>query len=151
MNETEVGHEIEAFCAKCKTDTIHIITSSDGNMIDRVMCQICFSYHRYRQPHARMFDEPPEDLFEVEKVEPPPKKTRKKSAHKIEETWDSLLTKVNQETSVDYVMSGNYETGLLLNHRKFGPGIIRSIVSENKIEVLFQDGLKVLVQNYTEQ
>ena len=50
MSDNLIGNEIVAHCGKCKSDTLHLITAVNGAQIDKVLCKICLSYHRYKLP-----------------------------------------------------------------------------------------------------
>ena len=50
MSDNMIGQEIEAYCGKCKHDTLHLITSLNDESVERVMCKICMSYHKYKKP-----------------------------------------------------------------------------------------------------
>jgi len=153
MNESDIGREIEARCNKCKTDTIHIITAIENSRITRVMCQRCLSYHKFRSP-----DSNPELSPTKQSKTPKKRASTKSSASKAKSTkrktptlsWESLMDQKDESKAIDYLLSGSYEKGGLIRHKTFGVGIITSIPSENKIEVLFQNGLKTLVQNWQE-
>lgn len=65
-----------------------------------------------------------------------------------EKAWQELsLQVVDGEEPVPYNIRDNYEKGSRVEHSKFGIGHVVEIVSPKKIEVLFQDGLRKLVQN----
>ena len=50
MTDKKIGQEILASCGKCKIDTPHLITSVNSDVIEKVMCKVCMSYHRYKAP-----------------------------------------------------------------------------------------------------
>ena len=48
----DVGQEIEAFCARCKTDTPHTVVSRYDEEIRRVRCNTCDDVHAFRRPRG---------------------------------------------------------------------------------------------------
>ncbi|MCK4414998.1 MAG: hypothetical protein KAY32_15795 [Candidatus Eisenbacteria sp.] len=47
-----------------------------------------------------------------------------------------------------YVMRGSYSKGEVINHKVFGLGIVVHEVGDGKIQVSFQDGVRLLVCNH---
>ena len=162
MKKGEVGRETEAYCSKCKVDTIHMITSVESDIISRVMCQLCFSYHKYKAPQAQDNEKETKvkrslamknkktsassEKTPTKAATPKPRKTRAKKTV----SWDDLIKTVNEEDAVTYTIDGAYDDGMVLDHKTFGIGVIKSVLSETKMEVVFQGGMKILVQNYSE-
>lgn len=156
MKQGEVGREVQAYCNKCKVDTIHIITSVEAGKISRVMCQLCMSYHKYKAPQSQ-------DQKKETKVKRTTTKTKKAASSATKKTatkrrrrtkrkvsWEDLIQTVDEKDAVNYTIDGAYNDGMLLNHKAFGLGVIRTILSETKMEVVFEEGTKILVQNYSE-
>lgn len=166
MENYEVGRGVESYCTKCKTDTAHVITAIEGQTISKVMCQICYSYHKYKAPAGSNDDSAKVTIKKTKTATgktsvkatvttPKPKKTTTKRVRRVSvrktESWVDLIDRVDKEEAVDYIFSGNYENGSLVNHKKFGLGIVRNVVSEQKIEVVFESGTKTLIQNWEDE
>ncbi|MFZ5518861.1 MAG: hypothetical protein ACOY90_19680 [Candidatus Zhuqueibacterota bacterium] len=140
MSEYLIGQEVEAFCRKCKSDTIHVITSISGVKIDKAMCKTCMSYHKIK-------------LLE-ESVEKPVSRTAKPTAEvktikrPRRDKWTRLLDSTASEQAISYSMDKVYEVATAIHHKTFGLGVVKNIIDVQKIEVLFHDGAKILVQNY---
>jgi len=141
MSEIKIGQEIESFCGKCKSNTIHVITSIDHEKMDKLMCKICNAYHKYRKPKEAA-QGIAESLSTKKEKEVKPKKRRTRR-----DKWSRLLDTTNSESAVDYKMDINYELATAINHKSFGIGVVKSIIDTRKIEVLFHDGERLLVQN----
>lgn len=165
MNQIEVGREIEAYCTKCKTDTIHNITTVEDAKITKVMCQLCFGYHKYKEPASATAKNTNVSATAKKtaakkstagslKVAAPKKRTVKrvrKTTKAARKPWDVQIEEIDQSSVIDYNLSENYENGGLLKHKKFGLGVIQDVMAENKMAVLFEEGLKTLVQNWQEE
>lgn len=48
MRQYRVGQDIMTSCGKCKIKTWHVIFAMDGEVVKRVQCKICASYHNYK-------------------------------------------------------------------------------------------------------
>lgn len=48
MREYKVGQDIVTACGKCKLRTWHVIFAMDAQVIKRVQCKQCMSYHNYK-------------------------------------------------------------------------------------------------------
>ena len=44
-------------------------------------------------------------------------------------------------------MQGNFEKDEIIDHPVFGMGIVLSVMQADKINILFEEGQKVLIQN----
>lgn len=124
-----VGDPIEARCTKCRTITNHTIVAMTDTKPAKVECNTCHGQHIYRQPKA-----------------PAAKKVDKVQKAKLEEQskWAELETELHRDKAKAYSMDGNFEVGSFINHPQFGIGRVQEIAGFRKIEVLFEDGLKIL-------
>jgi hypothetical protein len=133
-----VGDEIEARCGKCKLDTVHVITAVDETKIKKVMCKICMSYHAYKPAEG--------DSQEATKKKAA-KTTKRRTRRKKD--WATLVADIEDASLPQYRITDDYSTSPGVRHAKFGVGVITNVAS-NKIEVVFQDGIKELVHNWRE-
>ncbi len=122
----KVGLEIEAWCTKCKLDRLHVIETlkSDGN-INRVLCRTCEGIHLFRRPKGEGGKGP--------------KTTRRKK--KPEHT----VTEAEQGSAKPYAIGGEFVVGDVMNHSKFGFGKVAVLRPGGKIEVAFEETMKVLL------
>jgi hypothetical protein len=58
--------------------------------------------------------------------------------------WGSLRLNMKPEQAIAYQMDGSYRTKALLKHAHFGLGLVTRLAGPHKIEVLFEDGKKLL-------
>ena len=119
-----VGTEIEAYCTKCKIDRLHVISTlkSDGN-INRVLCRTCDGEHLYRLPKGDGTKKPV--------------KRRPRGA--------VAISAEDLEKAIPYRMDGTFEAGDIIQHKTFGPGSVREVRSDGKMDVGFATGRKVLI------
>lgn len=132
----EVGQEVEAMCTKCKGPSIHVIEAIKNDKIFQVICKGCNSSHRYRPATEANINK----MKEAIKNKPPAKT-------KEERRWNRLLNKVDSENPVDYQMDKSFDEKAVINHSKFGMGVVVEIMDQTKISVAFKEGTKTLVQN----
>lgn len=135
----EVGVEVEALCTKCKNATTHVITAIKEGEIARVMCKKCMSTHKYRPIDDRI----KRKLAKLKKM----KKTQKTSESRESRKWNKLLEQANPENAISYRMGASYTEHDVIQHDKFGLGVVVKILEPGKISVVFSDGIKNMVQN----
>jgi hypothetical protein len=135
----EAGQEIDSQCLKCKGVTNHVIIAMADDQIAKVECKVCGAKHKYRPP-------------KTEKSKPPkkktsPKKTPRKTKNqlKAEAFYEEIMARVDPSTAVPYSMDDKFHKSQLIDHPKFGLGLVTSIVLPNKIKVAFKEGNKLLV------
>ncbi len=152
----KVGSDIDGWCTKCRLDTPHVIVSlkADNETAKRAECKSCGGQHNYRPP----------------KTGPTAKKsTRKKTAKKTakKKTSKKSTTKKVYEPTADewgdrtaaqlaagveskpYSIRATFEVNELVEHKKFGQGIVIEVLIDNKVKILFRDGLKTLIMGRT--
>lgn len=77
------------------------------------------------------------------------KRTKKTADEKINAQNDEWVQAISQATNKPrpYSIRETYDLNDLIDHGSFGAGIVTQIIDEYKIEVLFQQGTKVLVHS----
>ncbi len=136
----EIGIEVEALCNKCKAATVHVVVAIKSQDMVRVMCKTCQSLHRFKSPESK-------SLKKAGKVV---KAKKAKLTLEARETrkWNKLLTAADPEKAIAYSMSQGYAENDVIQHTKFGLGVVVKILDPSKISVVFEDGLKNMVQNH---
>jgi hypothetical protein len=64
-----------------------------------------------------------------------------------EKKWQELHEKLGAEEALPYSISSQYESKMPLLHKVLGWGYILNIQND-RLEVLFKDGIKMLISNY---
>ena len=130
IDRTPVAKEIVTICSRCKLELNHIVVRHNiEGIVDRVKCNTCGFEHKYK-PAKRKSET-------VKKRKSP---LRKKSAEK---EYESLMEKNMHIVPVPYSMKASFSEGDIIDHKTFGKGIVLA-TSFERIEVLFQEGLKML-------
>ena len=133
MENTElaVGKELLSYCGKCKQPSAHVILNmKDKESVGKCQCNTCNAKHNYRDPEA----------VGKKKVA---KKTRKSKAS-TKPVWKDVLEGATGEPK-PYAMSGEFQEGDIVDHPTFGKGVVERLISNNKIETLFEQGSKILI------
>ncbi|MGE5174120.1 MAG: hypothetical protein ACM3MD_09865 [Betaproteobacteria bacterium] len=125
LEKNSAGKNIESYCGKCKQKRDHTIMTMDGEAVAKVRCANCGSMHKFRDPAAP----------------PRVRKTRVKTVAEEEAAaailWEAGLARAKGKER-DYDMAAKYRVGEVVNHGKFGKGIVLK-VHVNNCEMLFKD------------
>jgi len=131
----EVGSDIEAYCPKCRADTTHVVITKYEDEIRRVQCNPCGDVHSYRKPRGELDEEPPEPL------------AARRRAQAKKPTFDECMAQAKGETPRQYGFRETYAQGEVVDHPKFGLGFVSDLLGDDKLEVTFKDGRRILVHN----
>jgi len=126
------GKEVDAYCGKCKLELAHIITAMKGAKIAKVECKTCHALHAYRSKA------------------PAPRKPRGAKKGKLPLTpgeYDTLIAGRDLSGAKPYNMATTFAAEDVINHSKFGLGVVTKVLADKKIEVGFPAGLKILVHD----
>ncbi len=137
--EFQVGEEIEALCGTCKAATVHNIEVIKEGKPTKVLCKSCNKSHKYRKPVTEDEDEKPKRKKTTKKKAPPKTKEQRK--------WSRVMGKVEGTDPQPYIMSETYEEQNVIDHSKFGLGVVKEVIDPTKISVVFENGEKVMVHN----
>ncbi len=138
----QVGDEVEALCGVCKDATVHVVEVIKNDKITKVMCKSCMASHRFRVAdeagRAKLAEK--KATKKVAKIKKPPKT-------KEQRKWSRVLSKVDAEHPTEYTMGSTYNANDVIEHSKFGVGVVIEVVDPYKVAVVFEQGQKTLVQN----
>ena len=167
MALTKPGDYITAKCGRCDDITGHVVMLILDGEIARVECKACGSVHKYRATKAvkaagghggsvkrvRAGDSR-DKAVELgaprlvnrggSAAEKRAENVKKASAAKVEAAWQEAMIRRGGETPVPYSMSGTFEKHTLVDHPVFGKGEVLHLLPPDKMEVLFQEGVKIL-------
>ena len=168
----KVGKEIEAYCTKCRLMLDHVVVAMTGEKPKKVECLTCHGQHVYKssEPKSRKkadtkkatskkSSEPQsskkadtQKASSKTKVEKPKvkKKTKAELAQEKErKLWEETLANKDLTLAKPYSMADSYESDDVIDHSKFGKGIVTNVINSQKMEVLFEDGYKSMVYNFS--
>lgn len=136
-NSIGAGSEVDSYCTKCKMDLNHRVIAMDGEKIKRVECLTCRGHHNYRIPKAQ----------KAAKKARAKKKTttRKVAIPDYRKAWEQAIMGSSPGDFTSYTISGVFQVGELLRHKKFGDGVVSEIIEGGKVQVIFEPGPRTLV------
>ncbi len=129
ITKPRTGGTIDSWCGKCKLVLAHTIEALVGDKPVRVCCNTCKSQHTYKR------SEP------IKSAGPRQPGKPRASRYKV------LLKGNDAETPKNYSPKDRYQPGDVLKHPTFGVGVTTAVKNGTKIEVLFETGSKLLVQD----
>ena len=141
-NNYTVGGYAEGWCTKCRLQLGHTIIAMVDNAPAKVKCNTCNSQHNF---HAKESGKSRTSPKTSSKSASSSKKIKTQEANYNDYT--SRLAGHDLSTAQKYSLGGNFKKDEIIDHFKFGVGIVLSVIQSNKVEILFKDGLKILVQN----
>lgn len=129
------GDPIESRCTKCRAVTNHIIIAMKDDVPAKVECNTCGGQHLYRKPKA--------DPKPAAKKATTTKKagTSRRSDQK---KWLDLQEQLEGQEAHAYSMDAEYKVDTVIKHPTFGLGLVQNLLGSRKMEVLFEDGLRVM-------
>lgn len=137
MSKIGVGKEIVTHCSKCKLELAHIIVAMrDEATPHKVQCKTCGSNHSYKI----------KKVATARKRTATGRKPRVSAAEKVFNLWEEGMKKFKGD-AIPYSIKTKFEVGQVINHVKFGPGVVEKNIDSNKIEVIFEKDVKILMHN----
>jgi hypothetical protein len=126
-----VGKEIQSQCGSCKLPLAHTIVAMDGSKIVKVECHTCKKTHSFKDPAAA-------------KAKKRSSRAKKAATKPVAQIWEEAM-KAAAADPEPYSVKAIYQSGDLLAHPKFGPGVVERLVDNDKVSVIFKADVKVLV------
>jgi hypothetical protein len=142
----KAGGEVDSWCTKCKMDLLHRVVAIVAGAPKRVECQTCHSQHNYRAP--KKIKEPGGTNGAAKSsTRSATKKSTAKPARvtKHEHEWEALVNGKTQGAFRSYSIQARFEPRELIRHKTFGEGCVLEVLQDQKINVIFREGCKVLV------
>ena len=160
------GDRIEARCTRCNDVTGHVVVALVGGEIVKVECRACGSVHKYYPPVEPKkvrtkasvcrvkAGEDRKDAVNAQKAVPASTVTRQapprgaaakaqKAAMEMEQSWQHSMNDT-LATARPYSMQEPYVIGDVVDHPKFGNGVVQEVFPPNKMQILFRDGVRML-------
>jgi hypothetical protein len=136
IKKLEAGSPIDSHCSKCKQIMSHTVIAMDGDRVLKVQCKMCGGRHALRTS-ATTAAKP-----RTSRVKKPVVAARKGAV--VAQEWEKQVGKTDQASALPYGMDRSFDRGDLIDHAHFGLGIVQSTQRPDKMEVLFQEGLKLM-------
>lgn len=130
-----VGKEILSYCTKCKLDLGHMIVAMKGDRVVKVQCKTCQGFHAFRTPKGATEAKP--------KTKRAPRATSQKVS--VESEWERLMAEHPERALKTYTPQTSFKTGDKVNHPTFGQGVVGKLIHPNKVEIVFQTDIRILI------
>ncbi len=140
---TRVAGDVFTYCTREKIETWHVVRNHNAQgIVDRVICKSCSSEHKFKMPEkakavlstgARVIRKSPSGALPVSS-----NKTSVMGDH-----WFSKVKAWGEKPIRKYQPTESYEINEIIEHPSFSKGVVEKL-RDNKMEVLFREGLKVL-------
>ena len=133
-----VAKSFYTLCKKCDTDRYHTVLAHTSNTTAKLKCEVCGKTSSWKLPSTAASKK-----RATAAAGPSP---RARNSHR--EQWQQLVGNDTTSAEVAYNLKNKFEPNTLLKHPKFGRGYIKS-TQPDKIEVVFEDEVKMLMHNRT--
>ena len=135
------GHDIDTYCSRCKLDLAHVIIAVSAGQPVRVVCKTCNSEHAFRKPKRKATG-----------VTKRASSTRKTAAATPQgplssEAYHQMLSGRDLSRSRRYTIKETFSVDDVVDHKKFGIGLVTKMLGDQKIEVTFREGIKILIHD----
>lgn len=133
--------EVVCACTRCGLNLNHMITLMDGSTPKRVLCMTCKFEHAFKDPRR-----PAARRAAPARAAATPRDIALARQTHEEKTWRARLES-KDKTPVSYRADGAFPADALVYHPKFGLGLVIDFIHPDKVQIFFDDGLKVLKGN----
>jgi hypothetical protein len=133
------GDVVEARCTRCRTVTNHTIVAMVEDKVARVQCNTCNGVHNYYSPAEKR-----PTRIASQKDAGAPKRPRAGRQSAAQAEWEELSRSADLSAALRYEMGRGYRVNDLVQHPVFGLGVVKTTTKPNKMEVLFEGGVKLL-------
>ena len=134
------GDSIESRCTKCREVLNHTIVAMVEGKIVRVKCDTCGGMHNYRAVVAKTAA----TKSTTARKAATPRAAKMEPGVADREEWEALRPAMNVDRAITYSMVGKFRVRDLVDHSTFGLGVVKLLPGPNKMQVLFQEGKKLL-------
>jgi len=142
--------KVSAYCSACRIDQAHKVLSAVDSQPGLVKCSACGMEGPYMAPRDKV-KAALKQVVERKKVDRKRERLRGKlvelnSKGKLnKQVWEDLTAEHDADEATDYAMTASLEALQLVDHPKFGLGVVVERTEERKACILFEDRPRVMV------
>ena len=133
------GDEVDAYCGKCKIERTHAVVALVDGEIAKILCKVCGAQHRYRRSRTSA-------AKNTVRTKPVKDDTDESVRHEAA-LLDDLARKGELMGGKPYSMASRYAQGDVIEHPRFGVGIVKESLPGGKLSVHFTEGEKKLIHD----
>lgn len=134
------GDEVDSKCTRCKLVLAHTIVAMAGTKIAKVRCNTCGGEHAYRPPPSASEATALKRRAERKSAQADAQKTKSDASE-----FDTLTKGVDLSKKSKYSMKMELQMNEVVDHPKFGIGLVTELREGHKAHVAFKDGGRILV------
>jgi len=141
------GDDVEAWCTRCRMNLNHRVIAMVGSAIKRVHCLTCGGDHKY---YPAKYESSGTRTARPVKVPSPARtaKARETATARAASEWKTIMDAMPSDcTPRLYRVSDSYRPSEFIEHPVLGTGRVTEILGAQRIQVIFQDGRKILICN----
>jgi hypothetical protein len=146
---SSVGELIDAYCLRCKLTLSHVVLFEVGGTIQKVKCRTCGAEHKYRglKPGSSSGATPLNRTRARQGASASPSSPSGRGKPTLKE-WTQKMEDLKDEGGVrTYSLHGSFSRGDVIRHPTFGIGFVEKVLSETRMDVIFQDALRRMAMN----
>lgn len=132
-----VARNIYINCKKCGTERYHLVIAHTSATSAKVKCEVCGGQSTFKLKKAQT---------RTKSSSSSTKKTAKKAEVDSSAQWLELKNQIGTDHVIPYNMKTKFASKSAIEHPKFGLGFV-TLATDDKIEVVFQEGGRALVHN----
>ena len=141
MIKYNAGHDIDTYCSRCKLDLAHVIIAAAGGQPVRVLCKTCNSEHAFRKKRRTT------GVTNRTATKRATTSVAKLDGALSSEAYTQLFSGRDLSRSRRYTIRESFVVDDIVDHKKFGIGLVTKLLGDQKIEVTFREGIKVLIHD----
>ena len=116
----------------------HTIVSLVATRPARVQCNTCNGVHNYRKEKSAGA------AVKTTAAKTSTRLPRQAPGETARQEWTATVQGQDRAKALPYDMKASYKVGNLVKHPTFGLGVVKQLTGANKVEILFEDGVKLL-------
>jgi hypothetical protein len=124
-----------------------VVLEVDGVQVRLVRCESCGVEGEFRSPREKTKAGLQEALRRKTMPPPPRRRAARKRAESPEEIFQKLVEGRDLSTAEPYSIKAPFQVSDLIDHPKFGVGIVTAIEDVQKVKVVFEDGERIMICN----
>ena len=146
IKKLSAGDIIEARCTRCRDILNHRIVAMVEEKIVRVECNTCGGVHNYYPPPEQKTAKTlgSGSTSARKTATTAPRATKKDPAQAERDEWASVRQNFRLDRAITYNMTAKFKVNDVVDHSAFGLGVVKLVIAPNKMQVLFEDGIKLL-------
>jgi len=139
MNKTAIssGDEVDSYCGKCKLERVHHVVALVDGAVAKVLCKTCGSQHRYK----------PTQTGTKKKARATTRKASTAGPARHAKRWEEAMAEKGDMPGKPYSAFSEFVPGDIIEHDRFGRGLVSEVSAAGKMHVLFKDAPRRLIFN----